>query len=324
MGAQKMNEKHILKLLWVVKACLLAVLAYAGFEVVAIPLHVSRALGPRPASGDQRAADNPLVPPVACPSSDYTAIVERDLFGGANDVGKSPAVLRPSQMLSTLGSAEELGLRLVGTLAGGPAASRAIIQNTKSNTTGVYRTGDRIVCPAGSPDTPAQRPDMSPPEAVRPASVTVEAIHRDAVVVRQEGRSLVLRLCAGRDADNKNGSSKDKPPRAKDDPAPSPAGVPPLPRLDRAEYVAEILRKAKIEPYVKNYRTEGLRITGIENIPIAQRIGFQNGDVVQRVNGQPLTSKQKAFQVLMKAKTQSKIDIQLLRDGQSKELSFDL
>jgi len=37
-----------------------------------------------------------------------------------------------------------------------------------------------------------------------------------------------------------------------------------------------------------------------------------------------LTSKQKAFQVLMKAKTQSKVNLQLLRDGKSKELSFDL
>ncbi len=53
-------------------------------------------------------------------------------------------------------------------------------------------------------------------------------------------------------------------------------------------------------------------------------IGLRNGDVVQSVNGQQLTSKQKAFQVLMKAKTQSKIDIQLLRDGQSRNLSFDL
>jgi len=75
---------------------------------------------------------------------------------------------------------------------------------------------------------------------------------------------------------------------------------------------------------VNNDRTEGLKITGLESFPMAQALGLQNGDVVQSVNGQQLTSKQKAFQVLMKAKTQSKIDFQLLRDGKSKNLSFNL
>jgi type II secretory pathway component PulC len=75
---------------------------------------------------------------------------------------------------------------------------------------------------------------------------------------------------------------------------------------------------------VKNHRTEGLKISGLEKIPMAERFGLQNGDVVQSINGQQLTSKQKAFQVLMKARTQSKVDIQLLRDGQRKGLSFDL
>jgi type II secretory pathway component PulC len=86
----------------------------------------------------------------------------------------------------------------------------------------------------------------------------------------------------------------------------------------------DILHKATIEPYVRNGQTEGLQLTGLENIPMADMIGLRSGDVVQSVNGQQLTSKQKAFQVLMKAKTQSKIDIQLLRDGQSRNLSFDL
>ncbi len=44
-------------------------------------------------------------------------------------------------------SAEELGLRLVGAIAGGPAISRANIQNIKSKTTGVYRIGDTVAGP---------------------------------------------------------------------------------------------------------------------------------------------------------------------------------
>jgi type II secretion system protein C len=324
MRAWKMDEKHIVKLLWVVRACLLAVLAYAGFEVVATHLHLGRILGPDTACGDQFAANKQAAPPVTRTPSDYTAIIERNLFVGTDNVGNSQSVLNPSQTLGSLASAEELGLRLVGTIAGGPAASRAIIQDTKSNTTGVYKTGDAVACLVGSPNTQTRRAETPHIDAAPQAGVTVEAIHRDAVILHHEGRSLVLRLCAGTGADNKSNSSKDKPQRAKDAYAASPANAQPQPRLDRAESVAEIFRKAKIEPYVKGNRTEGLRITGMENIPMAQVLGLQNGDVVQSVNGQPLTSKQKAFQILMKAKTQSKVDIQLLRDGKNKELSFNL
>jgi type II secretory pathway component PulC len=57
---------------------------------------------------------------------------------------------------------------------------------------------------------------------------------------------------------------------------------------------------------------------------LANLFGLRNGDIVQTVNGQNLNSKQKAFQVLKKARTQSNISLQLLRDGKAKELSFDL
>ena len=121
-------------------------------------------------------------------------------------------------------------------------------------------------------------------------------------------------------------SGKSAPGRA---PSPSPtgaagsAGVQSVP-TDRPGYLGELLRQATIEPYVKNNRIEGLKISDLDNIPMAQMLGFKNGDIVQSVNGQQLTSKQKAFQVLMKARTQPRLDIRLLREGKSKDLSFNL
>jgi general secretion pathway protein C len=88
--------------------------------------------------------------------------------------------------------------------------------------------------------------------------------------------------------------------------------------------VEDLFRSATIEPYVKNGRTEGLRITGLEQSPLAAIVGLRNGDIVQTVNGQTLDSKQKAFQVLKKARTQSTINMQLLRNGKTKDLSLDL
>jgi S1-C subfamily serine protease len=54
-------------------------------------------------------------------------------------------------------------------------------------------------------------------------------------------------------------------------------------------------------------------------------VGVRNGDVIQVVNGQKLTSVQKAYQVYRKARVQSSFTIHLLRGGRDqKKLSFKL
>ncbi len=294
-----MDEQRFIKILWIAKAALVAVLLYVGFGVVAHRVRLGAMFDPGTASGELHVADTQAAPAEAHSPSDYTAIVQRNLFSDADrgadqqpDANRAPAV--PS-----LPSADELGLRLVGTIAGGPAASRAIIQNTKSNATGSYRIGDTV------------------------ASATVEAVQRGAVVLRYQGRPLVLKQCSGTTADNGQKTEAAEP-KTDSRSQPSPVATAPSSESSRAGYMSEVFRKATIEPYVRNDRTEGLRITGLDQIPLAEAFGFKNGDIVQAVNGQQLTSKQKAFQVLQKAKTQSKVNIRILRDGKSKELSFNL
>jgi type II secretion system protein C len=301
-----MNEKHMVKFVWASKALLLAVLLYVAFEVAMNCLHLGAVIDPATARGEQRAADKQVGVPQTRSPSDYTTIVERNLFTEGNDAGNPPAATGHSQALDPVASTEEIGLRLVGSIAGGPVASRAVIQNTKNNTTGSYRIGDAV------------------------ASATVETIQRDAVILQYQGKPLVLKLRAGRpeNGGQETGNARLKPQKAGQmaDGRSQPSSVVDAPSSEssRVGYVAEVFRKATIEPYVKDNRTEGLRIGGLDQIPMAQVLGLQNGDIVQSVNGQPLSSKQKAFQVLMKAKTQSKLSIQLLRDGKSKDLSFDL
>ena len=89
-------------------------------------------------------------------------------------------------------------------------------------------------------------------------------------------------------------------------------------------YVEAVLNNAAIEPYSVDGRVEGLQITGLENINLARDFGLKNKDVIRSVNGHRLTSKQKAFQVFKKAKSQPTMDIELLRDDDTKKLSFSL
>ncbi len=292
-----MDEKRFIKLFWVIKASLIIVLVYAGFSAVTGRLHTGEVFQPGVAAGDETPPEDETAPTASPLSSDYTAIVRGDLFGGADRPTGRPLDSARTQALNSLPSGEELGLKLVGAIAGGPAASRAIIQNARDNTISPYRIGDIV------------------------AAATVESIQRDAVVLRHEGRRLVLKLHTGTASEDKADPGPTTPQTAAHT-APTRGNTVPL--STQAGYVEEVFRKVKIEPYVKNKQTRGLKISGLEKVPLAEIFGLRNGDVIQTINGQQLTSKQKAFQVLMKARTQSRVDIQLLRDGKSKDLSFDI
>ncbi len=284
-----MDEKRIIKMVWLIKACLVVALVYGGFRAVIGHLHV-KAFDPGVVAGEEPSlATEPETGETQSPSN-YAEILEGGLFSAGDPLAEN----RGSQDLDSLPSAEDLGLRLVGAIAGGPAISRANIQNVKSKTTGVYRIGDAV------------------------AGATVAAIQQDAVVLRHEGRQLILRL----HTEIPSGEPQSAEPQGEEKAASAnkQAKLPPL----KADYVSEVFRKATIEPYVKNGQTEGLRISGLDKIPMAEMLGLRDGDIIRSVNGQQLTSKQKAFQVLMKAKTQSKVDIQLSRNGKSKDLSFGL
>jgi len=88
--------------------------------------------------------------------------------------------------------------------------------------------------------------------------------------------------------------------------------------------IETILKKVIIEPHLVNGQTEGLRITGLERIPLASELLLSSGDIIRAINGQTLTSKQGAYKIFKRARTQPTIRIDLLRDGETKALLFKL
>ena len=287
-----MNDRQKSRLFWVAKGSLGVGLLYVAVSAILGPSPSEIGIKPKVVSGNQF-TENVITEEQSPAPVDYSTIADNDLF--AEPVQQAPIQI-PTQTVAVakaMPSAEQLGLRLIGAIAGGPTASRAIIEDTKTKTAGPYRIGSTV------------------------GSATVKSIEPDRVVLVHAGREYVLQLSAGT-------------PMAAPKPAgpsnPSPAGpqaaqAPPSARLG---YVEELFREATIKPYVKDGRTEGLEITGLEQTPLAKLFGLRNGDVVRTVNGQNLTSRQKAFQVLKKARTQPKIDLELLRKGKTKTMSFDL
>jgi len=297
-----MNKKHTSRLFWAIKALLAGILLYVAVAVIVTPLYLGRALNPLPVSGDDRSLEPAPAEPRNRPPTDLSTIIENNLFAGAGSLASQVDAITPNAP-NAISAEEELGLKLIGAIAGNSTTSRAVIQNATTGAALPYKIGDTV------------------------GTATVESIESDRVIVRHAGRRKVLPLESGTVAPAKGRPTEDKPQntqnttnvgkRASTDQQ-TPSSRPGV------GYVEDVFHKAKIEPYVQNGRTEGLRITGLESTPLTGLFGFRNGDVVQMVNGQSLTSKQKAFQILQKARKQSRLQIQLLRDGRAKELSFDL
>ena len=311
--------KH--KALFVIKFALVLILCYVVITTVLMPQHTGEIFVPDSAVGTENITAVVRKDSIGEPTSsldtpveDYSAIVEQDIFGSSSRTKKS--LQGDNGVSPALSAEEELGIALLGTVAGSPEISRAIIKDIKTNELSLYKTGDTVATPSWKGSSTAH----------------IESIEKDVVVLLHQGQRKILELgtreSAARhpvdkrhDADNAQGALSRNAAQAAETnlPAKSQSTV-----GDKLSDIEIMLTKAVIEPYTIDGQVEGLKITGLENIRGAKEIGLKNGDIIRAVNGHRLTGKQKAYQIFKKARSQAAMNIELLRDNETKTLSFSL
>jgi type II secretion system protein C len=233
--------------------------------------------------------DTPSVPtkPTLPVVNSYESMLTHPIFHFSSDANITP---EPTNTPPGYHQAAELELLLVGTIAGDPEIARAIIKNLKTGVADHYKTNDLV------------------------AGARIAEIERNRVVLVRQKRKYEIHLA--------------EPTQGKDVPLNSKTNTP-LPSASHSRGHTDgtpletILTTAHIEPFKQDGQNIGLRVTNIANLPIAGFIGLQEGDIIRHINGQRVDSKQKGFQVMQKARSQSVIDIDLLRDGVEKQLHFE-
>ena len=107
----------------------------------------------------------------------------------------------------------------------------------------------------------------------------------------------------------------------------------PLPeaREEKFEEVADVdvpddSGGVKISPCFEGPGKEfaGLKLENIEKGSLAGRAGLKNGDIIKVVNGQRLTSPQRAIQVFRKLRSQSGVGVVLARGNRSVKLQYKI
>jgi len=299
---KKNNKSNKHKALLVIKLAAVLILGYVVVKTVTMSQNMKEAMALKSAVGEENTAAVKPETVSENPVQDYSAIVDQDIFGSS---AAALEVNEPLQVDNTTASIwsgeEELGIALLGTVAGSPEISRAIIKDLKTNVLNVYKTGDMIV------------------------SASVESIEKDGIVLLLEGqrRKICLRTKESEKQETvipevtmaKNATREVKAqPAAQSNPT----------FANKLRYAASMIPKANIEPHTIDGQVEGLRISGLEDIKGAEDLGLKNGDVIRAVNGQRLDSKQKAYQISRKVRSQAAMNIELMRDNKIKAFSFSL
>lgn len=86
----------------------------------------------------------------------------------------------------------------------------------------------------------------------------------------------------------------------------------------------QVATQARIVPSFHNGKANGFKLFSIRPNSLYSKIGIQNGDIVQKINGYEINSPDKALEIYSKLKDAQSITVDLVRRGKSQTLSYSI
>jgi type II secretion system protein C len=235
--------------------------------------------------------------------NNYRTIWERNIFGTLGRENPDSQKNAPPEPLPPVSKNSEL--KLMGTvLASDSAMSRAIIYDRSTRKQNIYHEGDRA------------------------GKAQIKKILRNSVIIDtgQGEETLAMKI----------EKSKRGPPRFPTSPRipgtvrPTSPRRPARYRLEQAEIDSQIgdpdefVEQLRVTPYTRKGEPQGLRISGISASNPLRRLGFRNGDVIQQVNDETVTSDDQAVAMMQQFKSGGDFTVQVLRRGRPRELQLQI
>lgn len=88
--------------------------------------------------------------------------------------------------------------------------------------------------------------------------------------------------------------------------------------------IGQAMTDARLLPSMKDGKVEGFRASEVKPQGIFGMIGMKNGDVLLRINDFQIDSPEKAIQSFATLKGQSRIKLDMIRDGQPTTFNYDI
>ena len=253
-----------------------------------------RVPGPAP-----RAVSRVLPDPAA-----YVRILEGNLF---NPALRGPALL-PVVEAPPPTAPLDVQMTLIGTGEGEGAPSFAVIEDRITREQRVYRVGDVVK-----------------------DGIVLAKVERNQIVLRLGAQQQVLTLYTDGTEDVASGAGA---PRAPGDVAAVTGGVRQVQAnrwvLDKQEVSAalenlpQLLTKARVIPNFSEGKPDGFKIFSIAPDSLYAKIGLQNGDVLQQINGVEIKDPENFMRVFQQLKDETNIALDFVRNNRRESFAYEI
>ncbi len=85
-----------------------------------------------------------------------------------------------------------------------------------------------------------------------------------------------------------------------------------------------MMRQARVVPSIKDGKANGFKMYAIRPSSVYAKIGLQNGDTIQAINGFEITSMDKAMEIYTKLRSASNLSLSVLRRGQQVQMDYSI
>jgi type II secretion system protein C len=88
--------------------------------------------------------------------------------------------------------------------------------------------------------------------------------------------------------------------------------------------INQFMTQIRLVPFFEGNKSAGYRIAAIRPGTTFEKLGFQGGDVLQQVNGVPLSSPEKMFTIFQNLKDEKQVTVNIIRQGQKNTLKYEI
>lgn len=240
----------------------------------------------------------------------YKSIQNNRLFGdaGAFDPTEEPPPPPPPPPVEEPEEETSLNLRLVGTTALRPFESAIIEDVDTRGAIHTFRPGDLVV-----------------------DKVTLEEVRQREVVIMNERLTPPKRELLRMDEDEEEPMVTARASQPRQQPEPN-NNTPDRITLNRNEFIqdlyqnySDLITKVKPEMYRDaSGNVVGVTAQNISEVPLASKLGLQDGDVLQSVNNEQIDSEQKIMEMVQKYQNSNSFRIGIMRNGRVQTITYRL
>ncbi len=230
----------------------------------------------------------------------FSPILDKGLFGKAT-VGKLTTIVRESTVTGSTAT-PVTDLLLLGTVLGSFRETYAMVQKTSSKEERLFRLGERVFDAGLLLAVKSDRIEIElggkrttvcmPTSATTAASVAAPpgTMPGSAVAQTSAGSYVIDQKALNATLDN----------------------------------IGQAMSDARLLPSMKEGKVEGFRISEVKPAGVFGMVGMKNGDVLLRINDFAIDSPEKAIQSMAALKGQTRLKLELLRDGQPTTFNYDI